>query len=80
MATTVIVLPPSGPPAGREPRVTLTSQRGDVVNSTDELGEIALSTQEGRKGLAYDWQTIFAAAQAAALDHELAALTPEFAE
>lgn len=34
----------------------------------------------GRKGLAYDWQTLLAAAEAAHLDTELASLTPEYAE
>jgi hypothetical protein len=34
----------------------------------------------GRKGIAYDWQALVAAAEAAHLDCELAALTPEYAE
>jgi aminoglycoside phosphotransferase len=36
----------------------------------------------GRKGVAYDWQTLLAAAESASLESELArlALTPQFAE
>ena len=34
----------------------------------------------GRKGVAYDWQGLLASAEAGALDHELAALAPQFAE
>ena len=36
----------------------------------------------GRKGIAYDWQAIAAADEAASLDldRELAALTPQYAE
>lgn len=34
----------------------------------------------GRKGIAYDWQSLYAAAQAATIDAELAAITPQFAE
>jgi hypothetical protein len=30
----------------------------------------------GRKGIAYDWQSLLAGAEAATLDSELAALTP----
>ena len=37
-------------------------------------------TQSGRKGIAYDWQSLYAAAQAAELDRELAALAPALAE
>jgi hypothetical protein len=40
------------------------------------------TTNGGRKGVAYDWQSIFAAAELEAtdLDRELAALTPQFAK
>jgi len=34
----------------------------------------------GRKGVAYDWQSLLASAQAAELDAELRALAPQFAE
>jgi len=30
----------------------------------------------GRKGIAYDWQSLYAAAQAAALERDVEALTP----
>ena len=42
--------------------------------------DIPVCTQQGRKGIAYDWQSLYAAAQAATLDDQLAALTPEYAE
>ena len=40
------------------------------------------TTNAGRKGIAYDWQSLLAADDAAAvdLDRELAALTPQYAE
>lgn len=37
-------------------------------------------TQYGRKGIAYDWQSLYAAAEAATLDRQLAALAPALAE
>ncbi|MBI5087995.1 MAG: hypothetical protein HZB15_03755 [Actinobacteria bacterium] len=33
----------------------------------------------GRKGIAYDWHSLLANAEAARLDHELAELTPQLA-
>lgn len=35
---------------------------------------------QGRKGIAYDWQSLYAAAEAATIDHEHAALVPALAE
>ena len=40
----------------------------------------AVFTQQGRKGIAYDWQSLYAAAEAATLDHQLAALVPAHAK
>lgn len=38
-------------------------------------------TQQGRKGIAYDWQSLYAAAEASLLDEQLRALTaPALAE
>jgi hypothetical protein len=34
----------------------------------------------GRKGVAYDWQSLLVTAESASLDRELAALAPQFAE
>lgn len=34
----------------------------------------------GRKGIAYDWQALLAASEAADLDAELASLAPELAQ
>ena len=38
------------------------------------------TTTAGRKGISYDWQSLYAAAEAATIDSELAALTPQLAE
>jgi hypothetical protein len=38
------------------------------------------TTTSGRKGIAYDWQSLLAAAEATTLDFELVAMTPEYAE
>ena len=40
------------------------------------------TTNAGRKGVAYDWQSVLAAAELADcdVDRELAALTPHYAE
>ncbi len=35
---------------------------------------------QGRKGIAYDWQSLYAAAEAATIDSEHAALVPALAE
>jgi hypothetical protein len=37
-------------------------------------------TQHGRKGVCYDWQSLYAEAQAASIERELATLAPAFAE
>ena len=34
----------------------------------------------GRKGIAYDWQSLLVSAEAATLDFELATMSPEYAE
>ena len=38
------------------------------------------TTTSGRKGIAYDWQSLLAAGEAEVLEFELAALAPEYAE
>ena len=38
------------------------------------------TTTSGRKGIAYDWQSLLVSREAATLDVELAAMTPEYAE
>lgn len=45
---------------------------------TDNLTEDTF--QQGRKGVAYDWQGLFAAAEVEALESELSQLAPEYAE
>ena len=37
-------------------------------------------SQNGRKGVSYDWQSLYAAAEAATIDREHAALAPALAE
>lgn len=58
------------------PEITLTSrlERAAVMDNFD--GTIT----NGRKGIAYDWQSLYAAAEAATIDCELAALVPALAE
>ena len=38
------------------------------------------TTTSGRKGIAYDWQSLLVSAEVATLDMELATMTPEYAE
>jgi hypothetical protein len=38
------------------------------------------TTTSGRKGIAYDWQSLLVDAEAATLDYELATMTPEYAK
>lgn len=38
------------------------------------------TTTSGRKGIAYDWQSLLVSVATATLDHELATMTPEYAE
>jgi len=38
------------------------------------------SSQQGRKGIAYDWQSLYAAAEAATIDRDFAAIAPVLAE
>ena len=38
------------------------------------------TTTSGRKGIAYDWQSLLVSAESASLDAELVTLTPEYAE
>lgn len=37
-------------------------------------------SNNGRKGMSYDWQSLYAATEAASIDSELAALVPVLAE
>jgi hypothetical protein len=38
------------------------------------------TTTSGRKGIAYDWQSLLVASEAATIEFELAMLTPEYAQ
>lgn len=46
-------------------------------NTTETAG---FSNEAGRKGVAYDWQSLLAADEAKHLDHDLASLAPMMAE
>ena len=46
----------------------------------DTTKSFPVDSQSGRKGIAYDWHSLYAAAEAATLDSQLAALTPAHAE
>jgi hypothetical protein len=46
----------------------------------DSTNTFQVDSQSGRKGIAYDWQSLYASAEAADLDAKLAALTPALAE
>mgnify|MGYP003335701721 CR=1 FL=1 len=48
------------------------------MNDTTETA--VFSNEFGRKGVAYDWQSLLAADEAKALDHDLASLAPMMAE
>ena len=46
----------------------------------NEVSTTTVYIQNGRKGISYDWQSLYAAAEAASIDSELAALAPVLAE
>jgi len=46
----------------------------------NEVSTTTVYSQNGRKGISYDWQSLYAAAEAATIDRELAALAPALAE
>jgi len=48
--------------------------------STTVVASQNFFSQNGRKGVSYDWQSLYAAAEAATIDCELAALAPALAE
>ena len=48
--------------------------------STTVVASQPYFSQNGRKGISYDWQSLYAAAEAATIDSEHAALVPALAE
>jgi hypothetical protein len=48
--------------------------------NTTAAGTQQVFSQHGRKGIAYDWQSLYAAAEAVDLDAKFAALAPALAE
>ena len=49
------------------------------LSTTVDAGQTYFSNN-GRKGMSYDWQSLYAAAEAATIDCEHAALAPALAE
>ena len=47
---------------------------------THVFSQTPFFSQNGRKGISYDWQSLYAEAQAELIDHELAQLAPALAE
>ena len=41
---------------------------------------VTVCTQQGRKGIAYDWQSLYAAAEAESFDSEIVSILPALAE
>jgi hypothetical protein len=41
---------------------------------------VVVYDQQGRKGISYDWHSLYAAAEAANIDEQLAAFAPALAE
>lgn len=60
------------------PLSPVSVERGGIMNQHSTT--FPVDPQSGRKGVAYDWQSLFASAEAADLDAKLAALTPALAE
>lgn len=56
--------------------MTTSTVAGDHIHTSDQSDLFG----HGRKGIAYDWQSIYAAAQAESIERELTLLSPEFAE
>lgn len=60
------------------PVLTPSASKGAAMNSNTDSTPVF--TQQGRKGIAYDWQSLYAAAEVESVDQELAALVPAFTE
>jgi hypothetical protein len=63
----------------------LTGQKGTDLTPNTSRGGVVMESFDGtmtsgRKGIAYDWQSLLVEAVAATLDFELATMTPEYAE
>lgn len=59
---------------------TETTPVGEDAAMDTSTDTVTICTQQGRKGIAYDWQSLFAAAEAATLDSEIANILPALAE
>jgi hypothetical protein len=52
----------------------------DTTTGHDQFSGTPFFSQGGRKGIGYDWQSLYAAAEAATLDHEFASIAHAHAE
>lgn len=60
------------------PPLIHSASKGAAMNTTTATTPVC--TQNGRKGISYDWQSLYAAAEAARVDQELADLVPALSE
>ena len=72
------------------PRASRAGEPGRGRNRDHPVGEdaamdtstdiVTVCMQQGRKGIAYDWHSLFAAAEAESFDSEIASILPALAE
>lgn len=60
--------------------MTTSNVAGDHIHLAADMAADTDCYQQGRKGIAYAWHALYAAAQVETIEHELSLLTPEFAE
>lgn len=60
------------------PPLIHSASKGAAMNTSTTNTPVC--TQNGRKGVSYDWQSLYAAAEAARVDQELADLVPALSE
>jgi hypothetical protein len=76
----VTELSPSASKGTAMSATTKTTAAGTQAVFSQPVFSQPVFSQQGRKGIAYDWQSLYAAAEAADLDEKFAALTPALAE
>jgi hypothetical protein len=67
---------PDGPAEGND----LTPLRSKGSAAMSDITTAPVFSQNGRKGISYDWQSLYAEAQAESIDRELAQFAPALAE
>ncbi|MEY4606752.1 MAG: hypothetical protein ACO3S5_02990 [Ilumatobacteraceae bacterium] len=60
--------------------MTTSNVAGDHIHLAAVMAADTDCFQQGRKGIAYAWHELYAAAQVETIEHELSMLAPEFAE